>query len=143
MAEVLWNLLVLLLFCLEFLEAWKCFADSWSSLVVLALGELVLSSFLEAVFLEGLWKSFTEKDFANRTGLAQAWTVKSADRLPTLELQIHCAEMMELKAPCTRGSELISSLRFWLFDFKSFWLPRVANKTDQRRENIYSSGDPF
>ena len=57
-----------LLFCLEFVEAWKRLADSWSSFVVLALGELVLSSFLEAVFLESLWKSFTEKDFANRTG---------------------------------------------------------------------------
>ena len=29
-------------------------------------------------------KEFHREDFANRTGLAQAWTVKSADRLFTL-----------------------------------------------------------
>ena len=29
-------------------------------------------------------KEFHRGDFANRTGLAQAWTVKSADRLFTL-----------------------------------------------------------
>ena len=28
-------------------------------------------------------KEFHRRDFANRTGLAQAWTVKSADRLFT------------------------------------------------------------
>ena len=28
-------------------------------------------------------KEFHREDFANRTGLAQAWTVKSADRLFT------------------------------------------------------------
>ena len=28
-------------------------------------------------------KGFHRRDFANRTGLAQAWTVKSADRLFT------------------------------------------------------------
>ena len=32
------------------LQAWKCFADSWSSLVFLAWRELVLVGFLEAVF---------------------------------------------------------------------------------------------
>ena len=31
-------------------------------------------------------KEFHREDFANRTGLAQAWTVKSADRLFTLSL---------------------------------------------------------
>ena len=31
-------------------------------------------------------KEFHRRDFANRTGLAQAWTVKSADRLFTLSL---------------------------------------------------------
>ena len=29
-------------------------------------------------------KEFHRRDFANRTGLAQAWTVKSADRLFTI-----------------------------------------------------------
>ena len=29
-------------------------------------------------------KEFHRRDFANRTGLAQAWTVKSADRLFTV-----------------------------------------------------------
>ena len=29
-------------------------------------------------------KEFHRGDFANRTGLAQAWTVKSADRLFTI-----------------------------------------------------------
>ena len=32
-------------------------------------------------------KEFHRRDFANRTGLAQAWTVKSADRLFTLGLE--------------------------------------------------------
>ena len=36
-------------------------------------------------------KEFHRRDFANRTGLAQAWTVKSADRLFTIgrTAQIH------------------------------------------------------
>ena len=31
-------------------------------------------------------KEFHRRDFANRTGLAQAWTVKSADRLFTRDV---------------------------------------------------------
>ena len=34
-------------------------------------------------------KEFHRGDFANRTGLAQAWTVKSADRLFTI-VHIDC-----------------------------------------------------
>ena len=35
-------------------------------------------------------KEFHRRDFANRTGLAQAWTVKSADRLFTNLEFIRC-----------------------------------------------------
>ena len=35
-------------------------------------------------------KEFHREDFANRTGLAQAWTVKSADRLFTLSDHTDC-----------------------------------------------------
>ena len=37
-------------------------------------------------------KEFHRRDFANRTGLAQAWTVKSADRLFTFPgtIKKHC-----------------------------------------------------
>ena len=56
---------MLLLFCLELgsLEVFGRFSGSC------VFGEFV--------------KEFHRRDFANRTGLAQAWTVKSADRLFT------------------------------------------------------------
>ena len=67
------------------LEAWKCFADSWSSLVVSSLKRTCFGRFSGSCVFGEFVKEFHRGDFANRTGLAQAWTVKSADRLFTLE----------------------------------------------------------
>ena len=52
-------------------------------------------------------KEFHRRDFANRTGLAQAWTVKSADRLFT---------QMEIDVPSAPVSPqlLIMRMKIWL-----------------------------
>ena len=65
------------------LEAWKCFADNWNSLVVFSLKRTCFSRFSGSCVFGEFVKEFHREDLANRTGLAQAWTVKSADRLFT------------------------------------------------------------
>ena len=44
-------------------------------------------------------KEFHRRDFANRTGLAQAWTVKSADRLFTQNRMTLCRQWDATVAP--------------------------------------------
>ena len=81
MAEVLSTLLVLLLFCLEFWKPGSVLLTS--SLVVFSLKRTCFGRFSGSCVFGEFVKEFHRDDFANRTGLAQAWTVKSADRLFT------------------------------------------------------------
>ena len=61
-------------------------------------------------------KEFHRRDFANRTGLAQAWTVKSADRLFTPHCNVAAwpnannhQHPLNLLRPSLAGSEAVTT----------------------------------
>ena len=77
-------------------------------------------------------KEFHRRDFANRTGLAQAWTVKSADRLFTHKLTTLLAERVDFLA------ELACSRHGYMDQVKTRTTAKADKKGLKRR-----AGDPL